>query len=371
MLENKILEKAPDSKCPSFYRRFIDDVFGIWLYGEDSLLKFFEHANNCHPDIRFTYAFGKSVPYLDTSISIGGQHISTDLFTKPTDTHQYLLPSSDHPPHVHRNLPYGLAIRIHAIVSDPDVRDARFGELTTFLRSRGYPTTLIRKQLEAVRTIPRQEVLQTRRRDSNANRVPLVCTWSQQLPPLSQLIDRSVPILQANARLRRVFDRPLVSYRRPSNLRDLLVTTRPKQRNSRETAGTFPCDAARCKTCPLTEQAGIVPLPSPQGKFSCRSSNVVYAIVCTACNAVYIGETGCLLRERMNGHRYSVNHKLDTPVAEHFRQKDHKMAVRVLQGTPEDVTMRRSLEKKWIAQLKEDDRFQVINRDEGADILSL
>ena len=47
------------------------------------------------------------------------------------------------------------------------------------------------------------------------------------------------------------------------------------------------------------------------------------------------------------------------------------MAIRVLQGAQEDVTVRRSLEKKWIAQLKEDDRFQVINRDEGADILSL
>ena len=159
-------------------------------------------------------------------------------------------------------------------------------ELITFLRNRGYPTTLIRKQLEAVRTIPHQEVLQTRRRNSSANRVPLVCTWSQQLPPLSQLIDRSCPILQANARLRRVFERPLVSYRRPSNLRDWLVRTRPKQRNSRETAGTFPCNAARCKACPLTKQAGIVPLPSPQGKFSCRSSNVVHAIICTACNAM-------------------------------------------------------------------------------------
>ena len=47
------------------------------------------------------------------------------------------------------------------------------------------------------------------------------------------------------------------------------------------------------------------------------------------------------------------------------------MAVRVLQGAQEDVTIKRSLEKKWIAQLKEDDRFQVINRDESADILSL
>ena len=73
----------------------------------------------------------------------------------------------------------------------------------------------------------------------------------------------------------------------------------------------------------------------------------------------------------MNGHRYSLKHKLDTPVAEHFRKKDHKMAVSIFQGNPEDVTMRRSLEKKLIAQLKEDDRFQVISRDAGADILSL
>ena len=153
---------------------------------------------------------------------------------------------------------------------------------------------------------------------------------------------------------------------------DLLVRTRPKQRNSRETAATILCDAARCKTCPLIKQAGIVPLPSPQRKFACRSANVVYAIACTACNAVYIGETGCLLRERVNGHRYSLKHKQDTPAADHFKKKDHRMAVCVLQGAQEDVTMHmRSLENKCIAKLKEDDRFQVINRDEGADILSL
>ena len=112
-------------------------------------------------------------------------------------------------------------------------------------------------------------------------------------------------------------------------------------------------------------------LPSPQGKFSCRSAHVLYAITCTACYAVCIGETGCLLRERMNGYRYSLKHKQDMPVAEHFQKKDHKMAVRVFQGAREDVTMRRKLEKKWIAQLKADDRFQVINRNEGADIPSL
>ena len=51
-----------------------------------------------------------------------------------------------------------------------------------------------------------------------------------------------------------------------------------------------------------------------------------------------------------------------------FKEKETPMAVRVLQGAQEDI-MRRSLEKKWIAQLKKDDRTKVINRVDGADIL--
>ena len=61
---------------------------------------------------------------------------------------------------------------------------------------------------------------------------------------------------------------------------------------------------------------------------------------------IFRNDCSCLLRELMNGHRYSLKHKQDTPVAEHFRKKDHKMTVRVLQGAQEDVTMRRSLGKK-------------------------
>ena len=45
------------------------------------------------------------------------------------------------------------------------------------------------------------------------------------------------------------------------------------------------------------------------------------------------------------------------------------MAVRVLQGAQLNKTMRRSLEKKWIVQLKEDDGTKMINRDDSADIL--
>ena len=48
----------------------------------------------------------------------GHQIKSCDLYTKPTDTHQYLLPTSCHPKHFCKNVPYSLALRLRRICSD-------------------------------------------------------------------------------------------------------------------------------------------------------------------------------------------------------------------------------------------------------------
>ena len=99
-LEKTILDTAPDNKRPELYKRFLDDIFGVWLHGEAALLEFIAHANSAHPDITFTYKYGRSVDFLDTVVTLSGSTLVTDLFMKATDTHQYLLPSSNHPLHV-------------------------------------------------------------------------------------------------------------------------------------------------------------------------------------------------------------------------------------------------------------------------------
>ena len=103
ILEESMLATAPGGQTPSFCGRFIE-VFGIWTLGEDTLLKFFDHVNSCHRDIAFRYEYGILVPYLDVRATIANSQIVTDLYEKPTNTQQYLLPTSNHPEILHTSV---------------------------------------------------------------------------------------------------------------------------------------------------------------------------------------------------------------------------------------------------------------------------
>ena len=167
--------------------------------------------------------------------------------------------------------------------------------------------------------------------------------------------------------------------RRPRNLRDLLVHTKPKtskfSTGGTGLPGTYSCNASRCKTCTYTRNLQSVQYAASRDTFTvkrhftCTSSSVVYLILCSICDAVYVGETGCLLRERFTQHRYTVCHQQDTPVPEHF-SRGHTMQLSVLELAPEDALQRRLLEKKCIKRFRTSPAHNVINKDDEVDALT-
>ena len=116
-MDKKILEAAAkfgDGVFPvMFFKRFLDDLKFIFLNNHKRLHEFLAEINKIHPSFRFTMTHTKSpgaedtcdcpdaasIPFLDLSISIKNKKISTDLYRKPSDKVQYLLPSSCHPNH--------------------------------------------------------------------------------------------------------------------------------------------------------------------------------------------------------------------------------------------------------------------------------
>ena len=81
--------------------RYIDDISFIWTHGEDCLQEFISYLNSSHRTIRFTSEYSRiALNFLDVSIKVGvGGALGTDLFCKPTSTHQYLHSKSCHPRH--------------------------------------------------------------------------------------------------------------------------------------------------------------------------------------------------------------------------------------------------------------------------------
>ena len=103
-LEEKILEKV-DNK-PYLWWRYIDDIFFIWEHGEEKLRNFVETLNEFHPTIKFTAEWSqKSINFFDVTVSLIAGKTETDLYVKPTDSHQYLHSSSCHPYHCNKSIP--------------------------------------------------------------------------------------------------------------------------------------------------------------------------------------------------------------------------------------------------------------------------
>ena len=110
--------------------RYIDDIYYIWEHGEESLETFLNKLNTFNPTIKFTAEYSKeTINFLDVNVRLVEGELMTDLFVKPTDTHQFLDPSSSHPYHCKKGIPYSQTLKLNRICSDKESFDKRCNDL--------------------------------------------------------------------------------------------------------------------------------------------------------------------------------------------------------------------------------------------------
>ncbi|XP_078362365.1 uncharacterized protein LOC144646592 [Oculina patagonica] len=258
--ETKALDSYPDK--PFIWWRYIDDIFMIWTLGEDKLDDFIKYLNNIHHTIKFTSERSTtSIPFLDVDIHLNNGKIETDLYSKPTDKHQYLLNTSSHPYHTKRSIPYSLALRLRRICSTENFFEHRVKELQQYLVKRGYKQRFISEQIDRARLVSRAESLQEHTRETRSDRVPLVITYNPALRNIQKILHNKQPLLNSSSNCKEIFkETPVVSYRRSPNLRDLLVRAKLKaltnavSRHPAPSAVTQIIDASLAPTSKMAKQ---------------------------------------------------------------------------------------------------------------------
>ena len=250
-LEDRMLNAAP---CrPWIWWRYIDDIFFIWTRDGSSLNAFFDHINSFHRTIKFTWEHSlHQAHFLDVTIRKDDSSLTTDLYSKPTDTHQYLHSSSCHPRHCKTGIAYSQALRLRRICSNDSDFHRHTRVLANNLVARGYSSRQVNKSIAKAHSIPRNLALQRKSPGSKANpKVPLVTSYHPCLPPLGKITKENHHILHTSDRLASAIpDLPVLAFRRPRNLRDLIVRAEvpPLDTSTPTPHGTFKC-TSKCIVC--------------------------------------------------------------------------------------------------------------------------
>ncbi|XP_059588797.1 uncharacterized protein LOC109283246 isoform X1 [Alligator mississippiensis] len=169
---------------PLLYLRYIDDIFIIWTENLQSLIEFHQKFNSHHPSIRLSLEYSSTnISFLDTMISIQKGKIQTTVYKKPTDQHTYLHRTSNHPKHTKKAVIYSQALRYHHICTEENTQDCHLTNLKKAFTQQGHSSREVNCTFERATWIPREELLQYRRKPPT-NRTPLVMTYHPSLEPV-------------------------------------------------------------------------------------------------------------------------------------------------------------------------------------------
>ena len=132
------------------------------------LWDFLNYINAAHETIKFMWNWSRErVNYLDVQVINNRGKIDTDLYTKPTDKHQYLFSTSCHPRGCKQSIPYAQTLRLRRICSTNEAFYKRCDELAKYLVERGYKEHFVKQQIQNTQFKTREEALTPRQQNTN------------------------------------------------------------------------------------------------------------------------------------------------------------------------------------------------------------
>ena len=227
VLEHTILSQAPLK--PSYYKRYIDDIFILWPHSEADLKLFLLHMNTFHTSIKFTFEYDKNrITFLDVNIYKGPSFLSTnkldvETHIKPTNKQAYIHAKSHHPPGASKGVAIGEMKRFLRTNSRIETFNQFRAKHQANLRRRGYSNKFIYIHTNKVKFLDRSFELQPKTK-KNINRLPFTTRFTPSASIAMKIIKKYWPSLQ---KLKYFQDTslppPMLVYKTNKNIKSVLV----------------------------------------------------------------------------------------------------------------------------------------------------
>ena len=329
-IDQKIHSEDEGPECkPVSWSRFRDDIYTPWIYGLQALIIFFEWLNTLHPTIKFTmnhsidegttcncnaksHSIG-GIEYLELFVYDKNGVLHTKSWSKPSDTHTYIVPTSCHPTHVLKNIPFSIASLIARNSSENCEYEISKQEYIAYLQARGYNNDLIDDAFSRAEKKYRSESHHEKDKDSdNKINIPFVMDFNPGLPNASRIIHKYKHIIDMDDTLPFKSKDIFVSYRRAKTIKDLLVHSRFKKNVETNNdileddgnKGCYPCPTG-CTLCKNFLVSGSSfksyhcrDTYQIRDHLTCETQGVIYMVNVLRCERSYVGYATTNMKKR-------------------------------------------------------------------------
>jgi hypothetical protein len=142
------------------WARFRDDIYCPWTGTKQDLASFDTWLNQLDPQLSFTMECSpESVVFLDLKLSTKERAVVTSMYSKSSDTHAYLRPTSFHPAHICKNIPKGVMKRVRQNCSESEMRATAYEEYKQHLLRRDYNIDLIEEAIQLAESTSRDSLM--------------------------------------------------------------------------------------------------------------------------------------------------------------------------------------------------------------------
>jgi hypothetical protein len=224
-----------------FYKRYIDDVLGIFIMDEDEETdkRNWSEFQQAMPFGSLKWEFSErttTVNFLDLTLTLNHQRIVTRLYEKPLNLYLYIPPHSAHPPGILRGMITGYITRVFRLTTTKTDCEASIRTFFRRLCDRGYTPCRLRPLFHDA--LKRAQTSRCKPSDDNEERIFLHLEYHPYDPPsrVLQCLFRELLKSPANepelSTLRNKnnvpngINRMIVAFKRPRNLKNTLFPRR-------------------------------------------------------------------------------------------------------------------------------------------------
>jgi hypothetical protein len=303
------------------YNRFIDDIF---ILSKNKINK--SELDNHFGYLKLNIVEDESVNFLDLNISFDKitKTLNFNLYTKPTNSHNYLLSTSNHPKHIFLNIPKSQFIRIRRICSCDNDYYLKGSNLAIDLIKRGYDHKNVLNQFNIVYKMKREDLIPYKSKNNMLNiqkDIIILNKFNINFGFLKSLFTDSFYKMKKEIKLNYLNKMNLRNiYSVNTNIGSLLIHNFKYENLYNFDDKKFynnKCLHDNCNICNFMINSYKLDIYSKYkiekiifpclSNSDCNSIGVVYIICCNKCNVYYIGESGRNASTRIKEHMRNIN----------------------------------------------------------------